>query len=120
MTYTEKEIGELANTVAAMLLSYSPRSKSENDAVNWTKVLDYANKGITYDFAPEGDNYINWYSEYKDYGNSSGWGQTDMRIVNMMDSRFPSRFTDAGTWATLPAALAQNGTGQQQMRLSIR
>jgi hypothetical protein len=111
MTLTQVEIGQLANTVAGLLLSYSPRNKTENDAVDWTKVLGYANKGITYDFQPKGDNYVKWYSNYFDYGNSSGWGQTDMRIVNMMDSRFPSRFTDAGTWATLPAATTSHTAG---------
>lgn len=111
MTYTNVEIGQLANTVAAILLSYSPRNKAENDAVNWTKVLGYANNGLTYDFAPKGDNGIKWYSSYKDYANSSGWGQADMRVVNMMDPRFPARFTDAGTWATLPAKTTTHTTG---------
>lgn len=111
MAYTNEELGQLANTVAAMLLSYSPRSKAENDAVNWAKVLTYANNGITFDFAPKGDNYIKWYSNYKDYGNSSGWGQTDMRIVNMMDSRFPSRWADANTWDILPAAATTHTAG---------
>jgi hypothetical protein len=111
MTYTNVQIGQLANTVAAKLLSFSPRNKAGNDAVNWTKVLGYANNGITYDFAPKGDNGIKWYSSYKDYGNSSGWGQTDMRVVHMMDSRFPARFTDAGTWALLPARTTTHTAG---------
>ena len=27
-----------------------------------------------------------------------GWGQIDMRIVNMMDPSLPARWTDASTW----------------------
>jgi len=111
MAYSNVEIGQLANTVAAMLMSYSPRSKAENDAVNWAKVLTYANNGITYDFAPKGDNYVKWYSNYKDYANSSGWGQTDMRIVNMLDGRFPSKFESANTWDILPAATTSHTAG---------
>lgn len=111
MTYTNVEVGQLASTVAAQLLSYSPRSKAENDAADWAKVLTYANNGITYDFAPKGDNGINWYSSYKDYANSSGWGQTDMRIINMMDSRFPSRWASASTWDELPVATTSHTAG---------
>ena len=111
MTYTNVEVGKLANTVAAQLLSYSPRSKAENNAVNWAKVLTYANNGITFDFAPKGDNGVKWYSSYKDYGNSSGWGQTDMRIINMMDSRFPKRWASASTWDELPAAATTHTAG---------
>jgi hypothetical protein len=102
LTLTQQKLGELANTVAAALLSYSPRNKTENDAVNWTKVLGYANNGLTYDFSPTMDD-ISWYAYGDYYGDASGWGQTDMRIINMMDSRFPARWTDAGTWLTLPA-----------------
>jgi hypothetical protein len=98
---TNVRVSELANTVAAALLSYSPRNKAQNDAVNWTKVEAYANKGLTYDFAPVMDD-IQWYNLYQTYTVYGGWGQTDMRLVNMMDSRFPSRWTDAGTWDVLP------------------
>jgi len=111
MAYTNVEIGQLANTIAAMLMSYSPRNKAENDAVDWAQVLNYANKGITYDFAPKGDNYVKWYSNYKDYANSSGWGQTDMRVVNMLDPRFPSKFVDANSWDLFPAATTSHTAG---------
>jgi hypothetical protein len=102
MTYTNVHIGQLANSMAARLLSYSPRNKAENNALDWIKVGNYANKGLTYDFAPLMDD-VSWYDLYHTYANFSGWGQTDMRIVKMMDSRFPSRWTDANTWSTLPA-----------------
>jgi hypothetical protein len=98
---TNVRVSELANTVAALLLSYSPRNKAQNDAVNWGKVLSYANKGLTYDFAPVMDD-ISWYNLYHTYAHYGGWGQTDMRLVNMMDPRFPARWTDAGTWDVLP------------------
>ncbi len=107
---TNTKLGELANTVAGLLLSYSPRNKAENDAVDWDKVLSYANKGLTYDFAPVMDD-INWYTLYHTYANYSGWGMTDMRIVNMMDSRFPSRWTDENTWNILPTPVTSHTDG---------
>ncbi len=110
ITMTNVEMGELANTAAAILLSYSPRNKAENDAVDWAKVGAYANKGLTFDFAPTMDD-ISWYTLYHTYANYGGWGQADMRVVNMMDSRFPARWTDAGTWATLPASITSHTAG---------
>ncbi|HPC98331.1 MAG TPA: hypothetical protein P5257_03215 [Bacteroidales bacterium] len=107
---TNTKLSELANTVAAVLLSYSPRNKTENDAVDWAKVLAYANKGLTYDFAPKMDD-ITWYTSYHTYANYSGWGMTDMRIVNMMDSRFPSRWVDANTWNILPTPVTSHTAG---------
>src|SRR4030042_3966316 len=103
-------LGELANTVAAALLSYSPRNKSENDAGDWVKAGIYANNGLTYDFAPVMDD-ISWYNTYATYANYRGGGEADMRIVNMMDSRFPARWTDAGTWNTIPAPVTSHTDG---------
>jgi hypothetical protein len=112
VTYTQKEVGELANTMAARFLSYGPRNKTENDAVDWAKVLAYANKGLTYDFSPVNDAYVSWYGEYQDYANAAGWGRTDMRLVNMMDPAFPSRWTlGADQWAALPPPTTSHKDG---------
>lgn len=101
ITMTNVKVAELANTVAAALLSYSPRNMAQNNAVNWSEVGTYANKGLTYDFAPVMDD-IQWYTLYQTYTVYGGWGQTDMRLINMMDSRFPARWTDENTWDILP------------------
>jgi hypothetical protein len=112
VTYTQKEIGELANTVAGLLMSYSPRNKTQNDAVDWNKVLSYANNGLTYDFAPL-MNDITWYNLYATYANYSGWGQTDMRLVNMMDPRFPAHWPGANGFdpGVLPTPITSHTDG---------
>jgi hypothetical protein len=110
MTLTNIRLGQLANTVAALLMSYSPRNKTENNAVDWVKAGSYANNGLTYDFAPVMDD-ISWYNSYVTYSNYGGWGQADMRIVNMMDPRYPARWTDAGTWNTIPAPITSHTAG---------
>jgi len=101
VTMTNVKLAELANTVAAALLAYSPRNMTQNSAVDWAKVGAYANNGLTYDFAPVMDD-VSWYNLYQTYTVYGGWGQTDMRLVNMMDPNFPSRWTDANTWDVLP------------------
>lgn len=104
INYTQKEIGELANSMAARFLSYAPRNKTESDAVDWAKVLGYANKGLTYDFAPLADDVV-WYDLAQTYANYQGWGRVDMRIINMMDPDMPARWTLAeNQYAALPPA----------------
>ena len=111
-TYTQKEVGELANTMAARFLSYSPRNKADNDALDWSKVLGYANKGLTFDFSPENDSWVSWYGEYQDYANAAGWGRVDMRLANMMDPAMPARWTlGADQWAALPSPTFSHKTG---------
>jgi starch-binding outer membrane protein, SusD/RagB family len=100
VAFTSANFSKLANSFAARILAYSPRSKAQNDALNWQKVYDYASKGIDYDFAPIADD-INWYTLYQTYANYSGWGRTDMRVVSMMDPRMPSQWP-AGGFNALP------------------
>lgn len=95
--YTSTELGKLANSFAARILSYSARNKEDNDANDWNKILGYAKKGITFDFAPlaDGDPYETdgqWYSLYKYYGTLSSWVRTDMRVINYMDPATPARW----------------------------
>ncbi|MFO7622153.1 MAG: hypothetical protein R6W81_12955 [Bacteroidales bacterium] len=111
MTYTQKEIGELANSMAARLLSYAPRNKTQNATVSWTRVEGYARKGLTYDFAPLMDD-ITWYDLYHTYANFSGWGQTDMRVVNLMDPAMPARWTGgAEGFSLLPTPVTSHTEG---------
>jgi hypothetical protein len=110
VTLTNVTLGQLANTFGAILMSYSPRNKTQNDAVDWAKVGSYANKGLTYDFSPLQDD-ITWYNLYVTYGDYGGWGQTDMRLVNMMDSRFPAHWLSEDTWNTIPDPITVHTDG---------
>ncbi|MBK7479547.1 MAG: hypothetical protein IPI69_07320 [Bacteroidales bacterium] len=111
MVYTEEEVSQLANSMAARFLSYSPRNKADNDAVDWSRVLSYANNGLTFDFAPKMDD-VDWYDQYHTYANYAGWGRVDMRIVNMMDPEMPARWTlGADQWAALPEPTAAHEDG---------
>lgn len=101
---TNVNFAKLANSFAARILAYSPRNKAQNDALSWQKVFDYANNGLDYDFAPIADD-ITWYSLYHTYANFSGWGQVDMRVVNLMDPRMPAQWPGANGFDVLPPAI---------------
>lgn len=83
---------KIINTAAARILSYMPRNKTENAAVNWAKVKTYADAGITADFIIQMDGTNKWYFEAADYLTYPGWGQTDMYVVHMMEPSQPDHW----------------------------
>ena len=98
---TNVELAELANGYAARILAYSSRTKAHNDAIDWSRVLGYAQKGITNDFAPELGDAFDWYDMYWRYLRASGWARVDHRVINMMDHNYPSRWpNDNISWTT--------------------
>lgn len=99
--YDNESFGALANSMAARLLAYSPRNKTEDAAVDWTAVYNYASKGIEMDFAPLADD-IQWYSLYQTYSIYPGWGQVDMYVINLMDPDMPNQFPNTGDFGDLP------------------
>lgn len=102
--YSSADFVKLVNTSAARLLSYSPRNSTENAAVDWNKVKQYADAGITSDFVVEQDGYVNWYDEAGDYLTYTGWGQADMYTINMLDPTQPQHWTDIATFPHPPAS----------------
>jgi hypothetical protein len=89
----------MANTMAALLLAYTPRQAADVDDVDWAKVLTYAENGIgfgggtPFDFVVEGDGGTNWWSYINYYGNEPSWVRVDMRVINRMDPSQPAKFT---------------------------
>ena len=75
------------NSIAARLIVNNARNKQQRDNINWTKVLAYANKGLSYDFSilGTGNGDSDWYLEWMDYSTYGGWGRVDMRLINLMD-----------------------------------
>ena len=99
--YSSTELGALANSYAARILAYSSRNKVENEAIDWSKVLGYAQNGIEKPLNPLlGGNY-DWYDYYMVYQIYPGWGRIDHRIINIMDNDYPSRWpNDNVSWTT--------------------
>ena len=100
-TYTNVELGRLANTLAARLLTYKSRNAAQDLANDWTKILGYASEGIQFDYSPiMNDN--DWYDYYRWYQIRVGWGRIDMRVINMMDPNMDPWFPATGGIAALP------------------
>jgi len=98
MTLTADAFSRFANTMAARQLAYTPRSPEEAATTNWTKVLAYAEKGISTGASPitlqvVGDGGSLWYDLLKFYGESQSWVRIDQRIIQEMDPTQPLVYT---------------------------
>jgi tetratricopeptide (TPR) repeat protein len=97
--FTSAEMSKLAHSFVARLLVYSARNKEQSAAIDWLKVLEHSNKGITNDFNIEGDGNgadRMWMSWYKYYLARPNWGKVDMRVVHMLDETIPANWPDGG------------------------
>jgi len=100
-TMDSEGLSRLANSYAARILVYGSRINTQNEGVNWGKVLSYTQKGITEDFSPTLGAEYGWYDKYTTYARLSGWGKADLRISNIMDHDFPSKWPlDNVSWST--------------------
>ena len=88
-------LAKIANSYAARILAYAPRNATQNDAVDWQSVYDYASAGLDFDLTILCDANT-WWSDYHIYANYTTWGRTDMRVVHMMDPDMPSTWPDGG------------------------
>jgi hypothetical protein len=95
---TSGRLNRIANTMAAMLLAYTPRTPAQSAAVDWARVAAYADKGIgtgsagaPFDIVVQGDAQI-WYSYLAGYGAEESWIRTDHRVINRMNPAVPAKF----------------------------
>jgi hypothetical protein len=97
MTITADRLAKMANTFAARQLAYTPRTDTETQAVNWAKVLQYADKGISsgtgFNVQIEGDGGNLWYDLQKFFGNAASWMRVDQRVIQLMDPSQPVVYT---------------------------
>lgn len=79
------ELVRLANSYAARVLAYTPRTRAERDAVDWAEVIRRIDAGITSDFAPNAQPDILW----------DDWKRLIARVRSGPPSDFgrPSNFT---------------------------
>lgn len=107
LTLTADKFVRMANTLAARQLAYTPRTSTENAAVNWPRVLAYANKGISsgtpFNLTVEGDGGTTWYDLLKRIASSESWVRVDQRVVQLMDPSQPVVYT-----TTTPPPRAQS------------
>jgi hypothetical protein len=91
-------LNRIANTLAALLLTYTPRNAADAAKVDWAKVLQYADKGIgtgsagaPFDFTIKTD-ATSWYSFIVFYENDPTWMRVDQHLIHQMDATVPDKF----------------------------
>ncbi len=89
------EFIQLSHSYAARFLAQWPRTPEENALVDWTAVLEHAEAGLTYNFAPEADGKF-WQS-YQSYvfaeaGIGPFWARVDQRLIAALDPSQPTRY----------------------------
>ncbi|HEX7019257.1 MAG TPA: hypothetical protein VF159_04565 [Gemmatimonadaceae bacterium] len=90
VAYSNTEIAQIANTLAAYSLAFYARDDAEAaSAVNWSKVADYASKGIssgtptTFQFV--GDGCGSWCNDMSYWFTEYSTGRTHTRVAHFMD-----------------------------------
>ena len=89
-SYTNKQIAQIANTMAAMTLAYYPRDAAENATeVDWNRVAAYASKGMSvgspFDFVFVGDGCSQWCHEVLTWFDAIDTGVMHTRVANLLD-----------------------------------
>lgn len=106
VTLSKDQWIEFLNSFGARLLVNSPRNATEKNALDWDRVLNYAQNGLSYDFGVVSDGWTNWYSDWVFYAIYPGWLRVDMRIINLMDNSYPDYWPANET--VLPEATSED------------
>jgi hypothetical protein len=89
ISYSNTQIAQIANTLAAMTLAYYPRTAAENAQVDWPRVLTLVQSGMSsgtpVDFVFTGDGCAAWCHEILLWFNGVDGGRVHTRLANMMD-----------------------------------
>ena len=89
IAYTNVQIAQLSNTLAAMTLAFWPRDNSEIAKVDWAKVASFASKGIStgarFDFMFVQDGYNAWISELMNWFEEIDTGRMSTRVAHLLD-----------------------------------
>lgn len=89
VAYTNVQIAQIANTLAAITLAYYPRNAAENAQVDWARVLTLVQSGMSsgtpVDFVFVGDGGVAWYHEILAWFDAFDTGRVHTRVANMLD-----------------------------------
>lgn len=96
-TLTSAQWSEFLNSYGARLLANSARNSTQRAALDWDKVLDYANNGLTYDLEVTGQGFGVWTSLWNVYAIFGGWTRIDLYTINLMDNDYPDYWPTGAT-----------------------
>ena len=84
---TTDKLAQFANFYAARLLAYKARTSDENKSADWTRILNYAKKGITENMKvtlPDPLWYVGTSLVLMSDRFGNNWYRVNQRIINMM------------------------------------
>ncbi len=82
---TNAELVKVAHSMKARYLAAVARTPAERAAVQWTKVIQEANAGVTANWVMDANPDNGWYFEALDYGTSPGWSEATYFVYGMAD-----------------------------------
>lgn len=85
LTLSSDYMAQLTHSYIARYLASVPRTPADRAAVDWQRVLDEANKGITEVFAPEGDGNL-WWARHFYQGQHPVWVRADYKTIGPADT----------------------------------
>lgn len=89
VAYTNVQISQIANTMAAMTIAYYPRDSTELTGTDWAAVEGFASNGMSsgvpVDFMLVQDGYASWISELMSWFNSMDTGRLHTRVAHLLD-----------------------------------
>ena len=90
VAYDNVKIAQIANTMAARLLAYSPRNAAQNASVDWARVAGYASKGISsapaFNLTFHQDACNTWCDFLKVWSNDMTTMRVHTRVAHRLDS----------------------------------
>ncbi|HMQ46297.1 MAG TPA: RagB/SusD family nutrient uptake outer membrane protein [Saprospiraceae bacterium] len=96
---------ELCHAYAARFLVQWPRTPLESLQVNWATVLQHAEQGLTFNFAPiaDGEAWTSYHPYvFNDAGEGPFWARVDQRLIAAMDPSQPARYPEVQALGELP------------------
>lgn len=107
LTLNGADFSAVCHAYAARFLAQWPRTEDEYQQVDWQAVLNHAEKGLTFDFAPiaKGGKWTS-YQQYTfaETGLGPLWARVDQRIVAAMDNSQPARYPEVNAKGEAPLA----------------
>ncbi len=88
-TYSNVQVAQIANTMAARTLAYFPRNAAQNATVDWARVAGYASNGISsgvpFDWLFKQDACNTWCDFLKVWTNDMTTMRVHTRVAHLMD-----------------------------------
>jgi hypothetical protein len=115
---TLEQFTQLCHAYAARFLAQWPRTAAENEQVKWNRVLEHAERGLRFNFAPLADG-ANWQSYHKyvfaETGQGPFWVRLDQRLVAAFDPRQPARYPETARKGEPPLTNTRANSNDQRL-----